>query len=234
MQVQNVRSPRSKTRAFVIAALNGLSLCRSAWRALATRVRGHELLLGLGLCCALQAWQTCAPQRAAAQVAYGVLAADGNLTLPVKSSYAQGAAGFGVRLGSRFGLPSAQETLEAGFDYETFGASASNTLGGGATAYRGIVGMRLGLDSVLRPGLFAHLGLGHVNGQIEAPSATNSRNLEVLTHTAFTWDAGVYLDLALASFFELGVQFSYNQIFKTDTARSFQWLLLGAHLQFVM
>jgi hypothetical protein len=196
-------------------------------------IRVYACLFGVVLLCALQPF---APQRAHAQLAHGVLAGDANLGVPVKAPYVSSGPGFGLRLGTRFGFPSALETLELGFDYATFAETSANsgTNNTAFSAYRGVVGARLGLDGVLRPGLFAHCGIGHVTGQVVVqPTGSDPRTIALLTHTGFTWDGGAYLDLAPTSFLELGVQVSYVHISPSAVARSFQWLMLGAHLALV-
>jgi hypothetical protein len=179
-----------------------------------------------------------APHAASAQEAWGVIAGDASMNLPIKAPYAKSGTGFGVRVGSRFGLPSGFETLELGLDYTSFGADdaiAGAPATSGLSTFRGTFGARIGFDGVVRPGLFAHFGAGHVKGEARTTDAgAGPPSLEVLTHTAATWDGGVYLDLALASFFELGIQAQYVQILKSTTARSFQWLSLGAHLAIVL
>lgn len=173
------------------------------------------------------------PRCAEAQVTRAVIAADGSYTLPANASYAKSGIGFAARLGARVGLPGAQQTWEAGFDYATFGPADMRQPSEGYTSYRGILGMRLGFAGVIEPGLFMHLGLGHVDGRI-ATTAMNAPVLETLTHTAFTWDAGAYLDIRFARFLELGFQASFDEIVKAENTRALRWFALSAHLQLVI
>src|SRR5690349_16783399 len=78
--------------------------------------------------------------------------------------------GFGVRLGEDFHVPALVATPEIGFTYDTFSDAP------GPTAYRGIFGLRLRFGEVLRPGIFAHAGLGRLSLD-QLPDAS---------HTAFT------------------------------------------------
>lgn len=188
-------------------------------------------MLALGAAAAL----LCAvPQRAVAQVTRAVIAGDAAYVLPANASYASSGIGFAGRLGARVGLPSAQQTWELGFDYATFGPADTHQPSEGYTAFRGVLGMRLGFDGVIEPGLFAHLGLGHVNGRIATGVTNPAAMFEVLSHTAFTWDGGAYLDIKLARFLEFGVQASFDEIISSATARSLRWLAVSAHLQLVL
>lgn len=169
-----------------------------------------------------------------AQVTRAVIAGDAAYTLPANASYAKSGFGFTGRLGARVGLPSAQQTWELGFDYASFGPADAHQPSDGYTTFRGILGMRLGFDGVIEPGLFAHLGLGHVNGRIATGLANPAAMFETLSHTAFTWDGGVYIDVKLARFLELGVQASFDEITTSASARAFRWFALSAHLQLVI
>jgi hypothetical protein len=191
---------------------------RIAWK--------RAILLAL---CALPLWAAGAPAPARAQLALTVVQAEGSYNQPVKSAYIAGSGGFGLSLGTRFVVPGGWQTFDLGFQYAGFGPSASNVLDSGVHAYRGIIGTRLSLDTIVRPGLFAHLGFARVTGE---DRVLTSPLLELLTRTAFTWDAGAFLDLALAGF-ELGVHFAYEQIASGRAPRPLQWLAIGGHLALV-
>jgi hypothetical protein len=189
----------------------------------------HALALAAALVWAM-------PQRATAQVTRAVIGADGSYNLPVSAPYAASGVGFAARLGARFGLPSAQETWELGFDYATLGPADAKQPSAGYAAYRGVVGVRLGFDGIIEPGLFLHAGMGHVEGYIagKGTSTNPTPMVEALTHTAFTWDGGAYLDIKLARFFEIGFQASFDEIEKAANTRALHWFALSAHIQLVM
>jgi hypothetical protein len=169
------------------------------------------------------------PATARAQLALTVVQGEGSYNQPIKANYAAGSAGFGVSLGTRFVLPGGWQTFDLGFQYAGFVPSAVDALDSGIHAYRGLLGTRLSLDTIVRPGLFGHIGFGRVTGE---DRLRNSQLIELLTRTAFTWDAGAFLDLVLSGF-ELGVHFGYEQIAGGRAPRSLQWLSIGGHLGIV-
>jgi hypothetical protein len=169
------------------------------------------------------------PSTAAAQ--QGVIAGDGSYALPIKSDFAAPSSSFGLRLGRRIRLPSnLSETLELGLHYGQFPPGDTNTTTHNIQMFRGVLGARLGLAGIVRPGLFGHFGFGRVTGSVRSSGALTER---FFSHNAFSWDAGVFLDFAVASFFEFGLHASYNQIFKAKDVYSFQWAEFGGHLQFL-
>jgi hypothetical protein len=205
-------------------ALCPASLTRSltTWLALRRSSAFGLVLAGAVLALAI-AWQ---PTVASAQDTRALLAVDGAYSLPLRAGYAAPGEAFGLRLGSMMSVPGLYEVLELGFNYAQFAPAAGSVVADNFKTYRGVVGARLGGTGVLRPGLLAHLGLGHVSGTIGKGAGTG----DDLSHTGFTWDAGVYLDLAIASIFQLGLQASYNQIVATTGGRAFQTAELGGHL----
>ena len=164
--------------------------------------------------------------------AQAVLAGDGAFVSPISGSYAGSGGGFALRLGRRVRLPGAWETPELGFGYAVFAPGQNNADLTGFSAMRGVIGVRLTTSGVLRPGVFAHVGLGHVAGTVETHTGTLLVR-DNIARTAFTWDGGVTLDLALGASFELGIHAAYDQILKQRDLRNFQWLELGGHLALV-
>jgi hypothetical protein len=185
-----------------------------------------SLLAAAALCAAVAE----SPSTASAQT---VLAADGALASPVKAPYAASGGSLGLRLGRRLSVPGGWETPELGVNYAFFASSASNVDPGGFQALRGVLGARLTFTGILRPGIFAHIGLGRVTGNIASRNANGMLELESISHTSITWDGGVTLDLALASSFELGAHAGYSQIFG-GSSRTFRWFELGGHMAIVL
>jgi hypothetical protein len=165
--------------------------------------------------------------------AQAVFAGDGAFASPVGASFASPGGGFAFRLGRRLSVPSFWQTPELAVSYAVFAASQSNLDPDGFRAIRGVIGSRLTSKGVLRAGLFAHIGLGRVMGQIGTREA-NLLVTESISHTAFTWDGGLTLDLVLAPSFELGAHAGYNQIMGLAHDRTFRWFEVGGHLAIVL
>jgi len=116
--------------------------------------------------------------------------------------------GFNVRLGYKLDLLVAQITPEVGGAYHTFSGDA------GASFSQGIVGGRLAFGKILEPGLYAHLGYGHLGGDFPGYSGA-------------TADAGLTLDLTLLPFIDLGVHGGYNGMLKSGDRPAFDSYVLG-------
>jgi hypothetical protein len=125
--------------------------------------------------------------------------------------------GFGIRLGQRVHLPLVAVDPELGFTYHSFSGGAS------AQSYRGIAGLRIGIGEVFRIGPFAHLGVGHVS-----LSGTPD-----YSHTAFTYDAGLFLDLTVLPLLDVGIHGGYNQIVASSPSPAFQFATVGADVTLV-
>src|SRR2546423_11521635 len=82
------------------------------------------------------------------------IGADLDLGFPLHSRGDSG-GGFGIRLGQELHLPLVALVPELGFTYHKFSGDY------GPKIYRGIAGLRLGIGEVIRPGVFAHLGIRH-------------------------------------------------------------------------
>jgi hypothetical protein len=149
-----------------------------------------------------------------------VIAADLDFVVPIndESEEISSGAGFGIRLGHQLDVPAVVLTPEVGFTYAGFD--------GGVKAYRGVAGLRLGVGEILRPGVFAHAGIGRLN--VDMPSGVRDPS-----HTAFTFDAGAFLDFTLLPFVNIGAHAAYNRHSGSDELDAFQWASLGAHAALV-
>jgi hypothetical protein len=119
--------------------------------------------------------------------------------------------GFNVRLGYKLDLIAAQLTPEIGGAYHTFSGDA------GAKLAQGIVGGRLQFLKVLEPGIYAHLGYGHLGYAVGDG------------HSGATGDAGVTLDLTILPLIDLGVHAGYNGMLKSGNYPAFDTYVLGVH-----
>jgi hypothetical protein len=118
--------------------------------------------------------------------------------------------GFNVRLGYKLDLLVLQLTPEIGGAYHTFSGDASPKFS------QGIVGGRLQFGKILEPGLYAHLGYGHLSAQ-------------GVGHSGATADAGVTLDLTLLPLLDVGVHAGYNGMLKSGDYDAFDSYVLGVH-----
>jgi hypothetical protein len=122
--------------------------------------------------------------------------------------------GFNVRLGYKLDLLLAQITPEVGGGYHTFAGDAN------AKFSQGFVGGRLAFGKILEPGLYAHLGYGHVS----ADSGGGS-----IGHSGATADAGVFLDLTILPVIDLGVHAGYDGMLKSGGYGAFDTFVAGVH-----
>jgi hypothetical protein len=125
--------------------------------------------------------------------------------------------GFGVRIGQRFHAPLVALDPEIGFTLHDFNKGLEPTM------YRGILGLRLGLLEIVRPGIYGHVGIGRANFGTASD----------LSHTAFTYDFGAFLDFTLIPLLDIGLHASYDGIVSGDNVDSIQWLTAGLHAALV-
>jgi len=139
------------------------------------------------------------------------IGADLDYTNGIEESSARSGTGFNVRLGYKLDLKVLQLTPEVGGAYHTFSGDA------GAKFSQFIVGGRVAFLKVLEPGVYAHLGYGHLGGRVgEGRWAT-------------TADAGVTLDLTLLPLVDLGVHGGYNGMLKSGDYQAFDSYVVGLH-----
>jgi hypothetical protein len=145
-----------------------------------------------------------------------VIAGDLDYAAPIDSSASAG-GGFGIRLGQQVHFPLLVFNPELGFTYHGFTHDTSPKV------YRGIAGLRLGFGEILRPGVFAHVGLGRLDlGGVPDRS-----------HTAFTYDAGAFIDFTALPLLDVGVHASYNRLTADDSGPKFEFFTAGAHVALV-
>ena len=119
--------------------------------------------------------------------------------------------GFIARLGYKLDLKLLQLTPEIGGGYHAFSGDA------GAKFSQGIVGGRVSFLKVLEPGVYAHLGYGHLAGSIGDG------------RSGATADAGVTLDLTILPLVDLGIHGGYNAMLKNGDYPAFDSYVLGVH-----
>jgi hypothetical protein len=177
-------------------------------------------------CAALVSAWLLAPQAVHADT---TIAGDLDFNVPVSSNYAQTGGGFGIRLGQQLHLPLISLNPEIGFAYASFAQRRSSLGVSGPTIYRGIAGLRLGVGEVLRFGLLAHVGYGYVS--VDVPAAVK---LDDPSHTAFTYDVGLFLDFTALPLLNIGLHAAYNRVSGKERLDPLNWMQLGAHAALVL
>lgn len=136
---------------------------------------------------------------------------DIDYTNGIEESEVSGGTGFNVRLGYKLDLAVLQLTPEIGGAYHTFAGNA------GAKLSQGIVGGRVSFLKVLEPGVYAHLGYGHLSSDLGQG------------RSGATADAGLTLDLTILPLIDVGVHGGYNGVLKSGDYRAFDSYVLGVH-----
>jgi hypothetical protein len=166
------------------------------------------------LACAALVVVAAAPNPARADILIGV---DIEGVEPLDSP-AEFGGGFAVRLGDQIHLPLIAITPELAFSYANFSEDY------GPSIYRGTVGARLGIGEIIRPGIYAHIGLGRY--ELDLPGDNPSG-------TDVTYDVGLVLDFTVLPLLNLGVHAAYNRLGGDDVRDDFEWLTTGAHVELV-
>ena len=139
------------------------------------------------------------------------LGLDLDYTNGINEPHVSKGTGFNVRLGYKLDLLVLQLTPEVGGAYHTFSGAASPKFS------QGIIGGRLQFGKVLEPGLYAHLGYGHLSGDA------------VDGYSGATADAGITLDLTLLPLLDVGAHAGYNGMLKSGGHDAFDSYVVGVH-----
>lgn len=149
------------------------------------------------------------------------IAGDLDLQVPISINGVSTGGGFGIRLGQELHLPLVALNPEIGFTYATFSKDDSPTI------YRGIAGVRLGIGELLRFGVLAHVGFGYANWKLDRDN---------LSHSGFTYDAGLFFEITALPLLNVGVHAAYNHMAEKNESQPdpLQWLQIGAHVTLVL
>lgn len=131
-------------------------------------------------------------------------------------------AGIDVFFGPRMDLGLVALTTELDGGFHDFGGAADPTV------YRGMAGGRLAIGAIIRPSVFAHIGVGHLRWN-ELPGISDVRD----SRTNLATNVGAALDFTLLPLVDLGLQLSYNSIKGGADTPAFDWAEAGAHVIFV-
>jgi hypothetical protein len=122
--------------------------------------------------------------------------------------------GGALRVGEKFRLPLVSLTPELGGSYHAFGGDDETRI------YRGFLGARLGVGTIVEPSIFAHVGVGHLEG--------------LQTRTGTVLDAGLALDVTLLPLIDFGVHGGYNVMTPSGDNSAFKFLTLGLQVALVL
>ena len=122
--------------------------------------------------------------------------------------------GGALRVGEKFRLILLSLTPELGGSYHAFGGNDETRI------YRGFLGARLGAGTVIEPSIFAHVGVGHLEG--------------LQTRTGTVLDTGLALDVTLLPLIDFGVHGAYNVMTPSGDQGAFKFLTLGVQVALVL
>jgi hypothetical protein len=145
------------------------------------------------------------------------IAGDVDYAGPVDSDVDAG-PGFGLRIGYHAHIPFVILTPEVGFNYYGFQGDYP------ASMYRGVVGMRLAIGEIIRPGVYAHVGYAQLQADRPPPDPS---------HSAVTYDGGAFLDFTLLPLINIGAHAGYNRMEGSDEAEGVNWATFGEHAEVV-
>lgn len=144
-----------------------------------------------------------------------MLALDLEYAAAVSNDFIDNGGGGAVRIGTELDLLLVTLIPELTVDYHTFAGDADSDI----TSVTGKVGGRIRFLKILEPGIFSHLGVGHLGGDAD--------------HTGVAFDAGVTLDLTILPLIDLGIHAAYNRVFgKNDEGLTYG--TAGAHVALVL
>lgn len=182
----------------------------------------RRVLPRLGACLAATGLVVLAlPGTAAADATRTVIGVNLNFNDSIVGEEATNGAGVDLYFGPRLDLAILTLTTEIKAGYHDFGGALDPTV------YRGMVGGSLGIGAIIRPSVFAHLGVGHL--RFDDPFGLDREG-----RTHLTTDVGAALDITILPLIDIGVHGSYNVLAGDDDYDSFDWLQAGAHVTFVL
>ncbi len=127
-------------------------------------------------------------------------------------------AGIDLYFGPRLNLAILTLTTELTGGFHDFGGDYDPSV------YRLLAGGRLGLGAIIRPSIFAHLGVGHLRYDDLVGDGRHGR-------TNVAADLGAALDFTILPLVDLGVEAAYNVVGGDE---AFEWLQYGVRVTFVL
>ncbi len=183
--------------------------------AVALPANSHRMsILRAAIALAVFALFICTASSAKADLA---VAADVDVAAPIDSEPLKTGGGVGARVGYHAHIPLFVLTPEVIFSYYGFGGDSP------ASVYRGLGGARLAIGEIIRPGIFGHMGVG----QMEADGSPAQ------SYSAFTYDAGLFLDFTLLPILNVGIHGAYHGLSAGGEMAAVGWAAGGGHVEFV-
>ncbi len=161
------------------------------------------------------------PGSAAADPMRTVIGVDLNFNDSVIGEDSSRGAGVDVFFGPRIDLAILEVTTELTAGFHDFAGDLDPTV------YRAMAGGSLGIGAIIRPSVFAHIGVGYLR-------FNDPLGLDREGRANVTADLGAALDFTILPLVDLGIHGSYNVLGADDDNDAFEWLQAGAHITFVL
>ena len=126
-----------------------------------------------------------------------MLAVDGDYSSAIQNDQIKYGGGGALRIGTQRNLFLVTLIPELTLDYHSFDARTRDN----AQITTGKLGGRIRFLKILEPGVFAHVGIGHIAGD------------RIYSHTGLAFDAGLTLDFTLIPLIDIGIHGAWNRIF---------------------
>jgi hypothetical protein len=133
-----------------------------------------------------------------------------------ENDFIEGGGGGALRIGSELDLLLVTLIPELNLAYHSFGGEGRYD----AKTYTGTLGGRIRFLKILEPGIFAHAGVGRLEGW--------------QSHTGFAFDLGVTLDFTLLPLIDLGLHAAWNRVFGTSERDGLSYGTSGFHVALVL
>jgi hypothetical protein len=143
------------------------------------------------------------------------LALDLDYSSSIDNSYVDQGGAFGLRIGSELDTFLVTLIPELNVNYHRFDGSPDD-----ASVFAGLIGGRIRFLKIVEPGIFAHAGVGHVDGYDP--------------HLGFAFDAGVTVDLTILPLVDIGLHVAWNRVFGDNDDDGLSYSTLGAHVALVL
>lgn len=126
-----------------------------------------------------------------------MIALDGDYSSAIQNDEIKYGGGGALRIGTQRNYFLVTLIPELTLDHHSFDARTPDN----AQITTGKIGGRIRFLKILEPGLFAHVGVGHIGGD------------RIYSHTGVAVDAGVTLDLTILPLIDIGLHGAWNRIF---------------------
>jgi hypothetical protein len=126
-----------------------------------------------------------------------MIALDMDYSSAIQNDQIAKGGGGALRIGTQRNLFLVTLIPELTLDHHSYGAERDDT----ASITTGKIGGRIRFLKIIEPGIFAHVGIGHVGGD------------PLYSHTGVALDMGGTLDLTILPLIDIGIHGAWNRIF---------------------